>query len=262
MILSKWAIIGKMLTLEAACAGKSSVADYLVRHHGFVRLHLSRVSSPSDAVKDEIATAKQFNPQKLSFSSPESLLEYVTKRWDRPWVTTDIRDETDLDLLQRRPFFILISVEAPISLRWRRQVSRYVKPIANGFLVELLRRRKSLNETSPTLEDFALQDDAQLYSHKHNMACLIDRAEIHLVNQTSSRERLYEMLRGVDLANGQRLRPNWDEYFMQLASLAAHRSNCMKRRVGCVLVREQRVISTGYNGTPRHLRNCNEGGCM
>lgn len=48
---------------------------------------------------------------------------------------------------------------------------------------------------------------------------------------------------------------------MELASLAAQRSNCMKRRVGCVLVRERRVISTGYNGTPRHLQNCNEGGC-
>lgn len=35
----------------------------------------------------------------------------------------------------------------------------------------------------------------------------------------------------------------------------------MKRRVGCVLVREKRVISTGYNGTPRNLKNCNEGGC-
>ena len=48
---------------------------------------------------------------------------------------------------------------------------------------------------------------------------------------------------------------------MELASLAAQRSNCMKRRVGCVLVRERRVISTGYNGTPRNIKNCNEGGC-
>lgn len=49
---------------------------------------------------------------------------------------------------------------------------------------------------------------------------------------------------------------------MALASLAAQRSNCMKRRVGCVLVgRERRVISTGYNGTPRGIRNCAEGGC-
>lgn len=48
---------------------------------------------------------------------------------------------------------------------------------------------------------------------------------------------------------------------MELASLAAQRSNCMKRRVGCVLVREKRVISTGYNGTPRGLVNCADGGC-
>ena len=48
---------------------------------------------------------------------------------------------------------------------------------------------------------------------------------------------------------------------MTLASLAAQRSNCMKRRVGCVLVSNNRVISTGYNGTPRNIRNCNEGGC-
>jgi len=75
-------------------------------------------------------------------------------------------------------------------------------------------------------------------------------------------ERLHDALKDLNLANEERLRPNWDQYFMQLASLAAQRSNCMKRRVGCVLVQEKRVISTGYNGTPRYLKNCNEGGCQ
>jgi len=48
---------------------------------------------------------------------------------------------------------------------------------------------------------------------------------------------------------------------MLLASLASRRSNCMKRRVGAILVRNNRILSTGYNGTARGLRNCNEGGC-
>ena len=49
---------------------------------------------------------------------------------------------------------------------------------------------------------------------------------------------------------------------MALAALAAQRSNCMKRRVGAVLVGPgRRVLSTGYNGTPRGLTNCSEGGC-
>ena len=84
---------------------------------------------------------------------------------------------------------------------------------------------------------------------------------MRLINQGRDLEQLQQTLKELDLSNEQRLRPNWDQYFMQLASLAAQRSNCMKRRVGSVLVREKRVISTGYNGTPRNLKNCNEGGC-
>ena len=106
-----------------------------------------------------------------------------------------------------------------------------------------------------------ISNDAHLYDPDSGLACLIDQAEVRLVNQTSSKAELRKALEDLDLANEQRLRPNWDQYFMQLASLAAHRSNCMKRRVGCVLIREKRVISTGYNGTPRNLKNCSEGGC-
>jgi dCMP deaminase len=57
------------------------------------------------------------------------------------------------------------------------------------------------------------------------------------------------------------IRPPWDDYFMSLARLAERRSNCMKRRVGAVIVRDFRVISTGYNGTPRNVPNCFDGGC-
>ena len=113
----------------------------------------------------------------------------------------------------------------------------------------------------PTLEEFVIRNDDHLYNHEVGLACLIDRAEVRLINHTSSIEHLHKALEDLDLADEERLRPSWDQYFMQLASLAALRSNCMKRRVGCVLVQERRVISTGYNGTPRNLKNCNEGGC-
>lgn len=56
-------------------------------------------------------------------------------------------------------------------------------------------------------------------------------------------------------------RPDWDEYFMEIAKIVALRSNCMKRKVAAVVVKDKRIISTGYNGTPRGVRNCNEGGC-
>ena len=56
-------------------------------------------------------------------------------------------------------------------------------------------------------------------------------------------------------------RPDWDDYFMELAKVAALRSNCVKRKVAAIIIRDKRVISTGYNGTPRGTKNCYQGGC-
>ncbi len=56
-------------------------------------------------------------------------------------------------------------------------------------------------------------------------------------------------------------RPDWDTYFMDIAHVVARRSNCCRRSVAALIVRDRRIISTGYNGTPRGIRNCNEGGC-
>ncbi|KAI1789752.1 cytidine deaminase-like protein [Ganoderma leucocontextum] len=91
----------------------------------------------------------------------------------------------------------------------------------------------------------------------------LDRlATVHVVNAFQSVPAFRDHLEEINLLDPDRLRPGWDTYFMQLASLASHRSNCMKRRVGAILVRNKRIVSTGYNGTPRGLKNCNEGGCI
>ena len=56
-------------------------------------------------------------------------------------------------------------------------------------------------------------------------------------------------------------RPSWDEYFVNIAKLTSERSNCIKRKVGCILVKDKRILSLGYNGTPVGSLNCYEGGC-
>ena len=57
-------------------------------------------------------------------------------------------------------------------------------------------------------------------------------------------------------------RPSWDEYFMQIAQLVAKRSTCLRRKVGAILVRDKRILCTGYNGPPRGLAHCSEVGCL
>lgn len=58
------------------------------------------------------------------------------------------------------------------------------------------------------------------------------------------------------------MRPNWDEYFMDIATIVARRSTCLRRQVGAVVVRENRILATGYNGAPSGLRHCAEIGCL
>ena len=57
-------------------------------------------------------------------------------------------------------------------------------------------------------------------------------------------------------------RPDNDTYFMRMAELVATRSTCLRRQVGAVIVKEKRVLTTGYNGAPRGLRHCEEVGCV
>lgn len=57
-------------------------------------------------------------------------------------------------------------------------------------------------------------------------------------------------------------RPSWDEYFMKLANDVATRTTCLRRGVGCVIVKDNRILATGYNGVPSGLRHCCETGCL
>lgn len=266
------------------CSGKTTVAKYLVEHHGFKRLHLlpqkgtspaaprdgsgdgqaasndgstGALSSSALATKDGPKSGSQSSsalrphvaqsqPGTHTFSTPEELLDFVTKSWQDRFVTTNVPTEAVLDTFLRRPFFLLVSIDAPLTTRWR----RYQQRSGPG------------DEASISLEDFVSQNDEHLYDAASGLQPLISRASVRLLNTSSSLAHLYATLGKLDIANPERLRPGWDTYFMALASLAAQRSNCMKRRVGCVLVgRGRRVISTGYNGTPRGLRNCADGGC-
>lgn len=57
-------------------------------------------------------------------------------------------------------------------------------------------------------------------------------------------------------------RPSWDEYFISIAKLVSTRSTCLRRSVGAVLVKDKRILATGYNGAPSNIKHCEEAGCI
>ncbi|MCK8816403.1 cytidine/deoxycytidylate deaminase family protein [Natroniella sulfidigena] len=62
--------------------------------------------------------------------------------------------------------------------------------------------------------------------------------------------------------NNRKQRPSWDQYFMEMTQVVAKRSTCLRRKVGALLVKDKRVLATGYNGAPSGLQHCQEVGCL
>ncbi|KAG0783940.1 hypothetical protein G6F22_008495 [Rhizopus arrhizus] len=228
-------------------SGKHTIAEYLVNRHGFEFLTIRKNLDVYN--RDVYSNARYFD-------NIDNMQVYVTERWQDNFITCDI-DCKDLDMLRKRPFFLLLAVEAPVTMRYKRSVTRCEAQLEK--------------KNSPSLEEFLIQDDRNIYNISaqdtqkthcykslHNMMTSSDLIVTNAYQDVSS---LYETLDKMNIVDKERLRPSWDTYFMQLSDLAARRSNCMKRRVGCILVKDSRVVATGYNGTPRGLRNCNEGGC-
>jgi len=52
------------------------------------------------------------------------------------------------------------------------------------------------------------------------------------------------------------VRPDWDEYFIEIAKVISSRSTCLRRKYGAVIVKDKVIVSTGYNGSPRGMTNC------
>jgi len=165
------------------------------------------------------------------------------------------KGEKKKKLCRKKPFFLLVAVDAPISTRFARAVSRGYTQVLEVFV-----RQDDLSMYKLEVTDESEVAASALLEHRPQIRQCMNVADVLLLND-GRLEALKADIDHADLTSHERLRPSWDTYFMTMADLAARRSNCMKRRVGCVLVQENRVIATGYNGTAKNTRNCNEGGC-
>ncbi|ANB12146.1 Dcd1p [Sugiyamaella lignohabitans] len=205
-------------------------------------LYSSDLPTPPESDTQQ-ETQKRADGALEQFQSMDLLLEFATVNWSNNYVV-EISDLKSFNDLCKRPFFLHVAVDAPALLRWE----RYQEKTKPGYHHVL------------TFQEFIAAGDKYLYGPASG-AQLHSKAQVVIVNNTDSITELYVNIGKLNLTDPTRLRPSWDAYFMQLADLAALRSNCMKRRVGCVIVKEKRIVATGYNGTPRGLVNCNEGGC-
>ncbi len=230
-------------------AGKTTLADHLAER-GFTYLSLSDELRRELEAQSQPATRENLilcgNRLRQQFGLAV-LAERTAARIlaDRNYVVDSIRHPAEIAALRRLPHFHLLHLDAPVELRYER-----------------VRARQDAR-TPASLEQFqALEAQEQgATPEAQNLRACAALADVTLEN-AGDRE---EFLARADALIAQWLRaaprPGWDEYFMRIARVAATRSNCVKRKVAALIVKDRRIISTGYNGTPRGVRNCCDGGC-
>jgi dCMP deaminase len=230
-------------------AGKGEVARYLQRKSFYYY-------SLSDAIRDEIRSrGDEPTRERLIIVGNELRQRYGSKilaerilakiEDDKHYVIDSIRNPAEVEAFRAAKHFKLIRIEAPAEVRFQRILSRQ-------------------RESDPkTIEDFITLEnrEAEGDDTSQNLVKVELMADYSLTND-SSLDKLYPQIDQLFIKLLKEVqRPSWDEYFMDIAKVVASRSNCMKRKVAAIIVRDKRVVSTGYNGTPRGTRNCNEGGC-
>lgn len=231
-------------------SGKGEAAKFL-KTHGFLYYSLS------DVLREELE--KEGTPvsrdaliavgNRLRGEHGAGVLaERIFARLDpeKNYVIDSIRHPSEVQVFRRRRDFTLAAVRAPEKLRFER-----------------LRQRGRENDPR-TFEDFRRLESTEAASDRESDQQL--DAAIALANAVIDNggpiKMLHDRVREILLEfSKKQTRPDWDDYFMGIAKSVALRSNCIKRKVAAVIVKDRRIISTGYNGTPRGITNCNEGGC-
>ncbi|MBN1793413.1 MAG: AAA family ATPase [Candidatus Omnitrophica bacterium] len=231
-------------------SGKGAVLEFL-RERSFYAFSLS------DALRSELAARKlpltrdnlialgtelrrEFGNGVLA----ERILEELEE--EKNYIVDSFRHPVEVETFRRRGDFILLNVHADDRIRFERIASRG-------------------RENDPRkLEEF-LKLEAQEAKSDNAFAQQLDatiaRADYTVENNGSFEELHRSVVSIIQIAAKKQKRPDWDTYFMKIAKVVALRSNCIKRKVAAVIVKDKRIISTGYNGTPRGVKNCNEGGC-
>ena len=223
----------------------------------FLEARSFTVLSLSDAIREELAARGleetrermiEVGQEMRRQSGPGALAQRLVSglQPDRNYAIDSIRHPVEVEILRNcGQAFHLVWIDAKLETRFERMQARGRNgdPTTVAELEVLEARERGSDDPNAQQLD-AVQAEASF-----------------TIGNDSTLEDFQEEIKAWVRKNLAFSRPGWDEYFMGIARVVASRSNCVKRKVAAVVTIDRRIISTGYNGTPRGTTNCNEGGC-
>ena len=160
-------------------------------------------------------------------------------------VIESLRTPGEIETLRKKGNFTLLAVDANLEKRYHRITARKTATDMISFEEFQQNEAREMNSTDP---------------NKQNLKKCIEMAD-HTFKNNGTFEDLKREVEKFLGGNKMSDRPSWDEYFLNISREVAKRATCLRGKIGVVLVRNKRIISTGYNGSPKGLPHCNEVGC-
>ena len=231
-------------------SGKGEVIKFL-QHKGFYPYSLSDVIREEARLRGMEITREQLIELGSELRSNGGTAVLATRilgkiEEDKNYVIDSFRHPDEVKAFRDSLDFRLIFIDADPEVRFQRV------------------RKRAREKDATTTEQFLEIESREVAAtdwHGQQLQA-VEKIADHTISNNGSLGQLQDQISKLaqDLMC-QIKRPNWDEYFMKLAKVASLRSNCVKRKVAAIIALDKRVISTGYNGTPRGAKNCYEGGC-
>jgi dCMP deaminase len=227
----------------------------------FLETRSFTVLSLSDAIRRELADRGlgetrermiETGQEMRRKAGPGALAQGLARQLlpDRNYAIDSIRHPVEVEILRNHAestghAFHLVWVDSKLETRFDRMVAR---------------GRSGDPDSIAELERLEARERGSDDPNAQQLDAVEAEASIRLTND-GSLDAFQDQIQSWVRANLGFSRPGWDQYFMGIARVVASRSNCVKRKVAAVVTADKRIISTGYNGTPRGTTNCNEGGC-
>jgi dCMP deaminase len=237
------------------CSGKDSVAEYLARK-GFVHFSLS------DIIREELGRrgieVTRDNLIKVANELRDSLGHGVLgeravermKGGEGDFVISSIRHPAEVKSLRKAGRFFLVEVRSPIRMRFARVKARNRENDPNTLSELKEKERLESQESGP----------GQQLTNVIRLAEAVVMNDKTLKELHSKTDKLVADLRKKAEKMPKHVRPSWDEYFMGIVDAVAKRATCDRGRTAVVIVKDKRMLSTGYVGSPIGAPHCDDVG--
>lgn len=234
------------------CSGKDTVAE-LLQKQKFIHCSLSdeiRLEMTKQKRKITRESLRVFANKMRESHGPDIFAKSVVAKLKdgKNYIITSIRHPDELKLLKQQKEFVLVNVTASEEVRLQRIIAR------------------NREEDPKTLDELRKKEKQESSNdrNKQQLHNVVKKADIVLKNEESLKElqdKVNTLLH--DLRKKfSKPRPSWDEYFINISREVAKRATCLRGKIGVTIVKDKRIIATGYNGSAKGLPHCDEEGCM